>query len=65
MVGLFLIVMTCKYGEIVQGVGILMMFSFVWMMLGIMVKVPPLAEFSPEYLFWVGIVVFELLYIIL
>ena len=65
VIGLFFMVMTCKYGEIVLGVGILVIFSFVWMILGIIVRVPPLAGLSLEYLFWFGIVVFELLYIIL
>ena len=65
VIGLFCIMITCRYGDIVTGVGILVMLYLVWMILGIMVRVPPLAGLSPEYLFGFGIVVFELLYMIL
>jgi hypothetical protein len=65
VIGLFFILITCRYGGIVMGVGIVVIFSLVWMILGIMVRVPPLAGLSPEYLFGFGIVVFELLYMIL
>ena len=61
MIGLFLIRMTCRYGEMELGVGILVMFSFVWIFLGIMARMPPLAMLGPEYLFCFCIVVFELL----
>jgi hypothetical protein len=65
VIGLFFMVMIWMYGEIALGVGILVIFSFVCMVLGIMVRIPPLAGLSLEYLFWFGVVVFELLYIIL
>ena len=47
VIGLFFIMMTCRYGDIVLGVGILVIFSFVCMVLGIMVRVPPVARLSP------------------
>jgi hypothetical protein len=65
VIGLFCILMTCRFGDIVAGVGILVILSLVWKIFGIMVRVPLLAGFSPEYLFGFGIVVFELLYMIL
>ena len=51
VIGLFFMMMTCKYGDIALGVGILVIFSFVWMVFGIMVSVPPLALLFSEYLF--------------
>lgn len=45
--GLFLIKRTWRYGDIELGVDILVMFSFVWMTLGIMANVPPLALLAP------------------
>lgn len=65
VIGLFFIMMTCRYGDILLGVGIFVMFSFVWMVFGIMTSVPPLALLVSEYLFGVCVVLFELLYIIL
>ena len=65
MNGLFFIMITCRYGDIVLGVGILVMFSFVWMIFGIMIRVPPLALLVSEYLFGCWVVLFELLYMIL
>jgi hypothetical protein len=65
VIGLFFIMMACRYGDIVLGVGILVMFSFVWMVFGIMTSVPPLALLVSEYLFGVCVALFELLYIIL
>ena len=65
MIGLFVILITCRYGDIVLGVGILVMFSFVWMVFGIMIRVPPLALLVSEYLFGCWVILFELLYIIL
>ena len=65
VIGLFFIMITCRYGDIVLGVGILVMFSFVWMVFGIMISVPPLALLVSEYLFGCWVVLFELLYMIL
>lgn len=48
--GLFLIRMACRYGDMWLGVGILEMFSFVYIDLGIMVSMPPLVCVGPEYL---------------
>lgn len=59
--GLFLIRRTWRYGDIGLGVGILVMFSFVSIALGIMTYVPPLALLAPEYLFCCCVVLFELL----
>lgn len=41
--GLLLISMAWRYGDIELGVGILVMFSFVYIALGIMARMPPLA----------------------
>lgn len=59
--GLFLISRIWRYGDIELGVGILVMFSFVCMVLGIMANVPPLALLGPEYLFCNWIMLFGLL----
>ena len=64
VIGLFLIMMVCKYGDMALGDGILVMFSLVCMVFGIMIRTPPLALFS-EYLFGICVMLFELLYIIL
>ena len=63
--GLFFIMIACKYGEMVLGDGILVMFSFVWMSFGIMISVPPRALLFSEYLFGICVLLFELLYMIL
>ena len=65
VIGLFFIMIACRYGDIVLGVGILVMFSFVWMIFGIMISVLPLALLVSEYLFGFWVILFELLYIIL
>jgi hypothetical protein len=46
VIGLFCILITCRYGEIVMGVAILVILSLAWMVLGIMVRVPPVAGLS-------------------
>ena len=63
--GLLLMIMACRYGEIVLGVGIFWMFSLVYIDLGNMVSMPPLAKVGPEYLFCLCVTLFELLYMIL
>jgi hypothetical protein len=62
VIGLFLIMIACRYGDIVLGEGILVMFSFVYKVFGIMIRVPPLALLVSEYLFGCWVVLFELLY---
>ena len=47
------------------GVGNLVIFSFVYIVLGIMVNMPPLACVGPEYLLFCFVVLLELLYMIL
>ncbi len=47
------------------GVGNLVIFSFVYIILGIMVNMPPLACVGPEYLLFYFVVLLELLYMIL
>ena len=63
--GLLLIRMACMYEDIVLGVGNLVMFSFVYIALGIMANIPPLACEGPEYLLCLCNVLLELLYMIL
>ena len=63
--GLLLIRMACMYGDIVLGVGSFVIFSFVYIALGIMANIPPLACEGPEYLLCLCDVLLELLYIIL
>ena len=63
--GLLWIVMTCRYDDIELGVGILVMFSFKNIDLGIMVSTPPLACVGPDYLLCLCVVLLELLYMIL
>lgn len=41
MSGLLVILKACRYGEILFGVGIFVMFSVIWMSLWIMVSTPP------------------------
>ena len=65
VIGLLFIFITCRYGDMVLGVGILVMFSFVWMVFGIIIRVPPLGLLASEYLFGCWVLLFELLYIIL
>lgn len=48
--GLFLIFMAWRYGDIQLGVVILVMFSLLYITLGIMVSMPPLAWMGPAYL---------------
>ena len=59
---LLLIRMAWRYTDIWLGVGILVMFSFVFIKVGIMVSIPPLACVGPEYLFCFCVMLFELLY---
>ena len=49
VMGLLLIRMACKYGDIGLGVEILLMFSFVYMDLSIKASMPPLAVVGPIY----------------
>jgi hypothetical protein len=63
--GLLLIIMAWRYGDIELGVGILVMFSFVYINLGIMASMPPLACVEPEYRLYFCIILLELLYVIL
>lgn len=65
VIGLFLIMMVCRYGDMALGDGILVMFSLVCMVFGIKVRTPPLALLFSEYLFGICVMLFELLYIIL
>ena len=65
VIGLFLIMMACKYGDMTREDGILVMFSLLCMVFGIIISVPPLALLLSEYLFGGCVVLFELLYIIL
>ena len=62
--GLLLINMAWRYGEIWLGAVILVIFSFVYIGLGIIAKMPPLAIMGPSYMFLficyvVGIVVYD------
>ena len=63
--GLLLIMMVCRYGDMELGVGILWMFSFVYIDLGIKASMPPRAGEGPAYRLWLLVVLLELLYIIL
>ena len=47
------------------GVGILWMFSFVYIDLGIKASMPPRAGEGPAYRLWLLVVLLELLYMIL
>ena len=63
--GLLLISMTWRYGDIKLGIGILVMFSFVYIDLGIMARMPPLAYVGHVYLLRFCVILLELLYTIL
>ena len=63
--GLLLIIMAWRYDDIELGVGTLMMFSFVYIDIGIMARMPPLACVGPVYLLCFCVVLLELLYMIL
>ena len=60
--GLLLIIMAWRYSDFELGVGILMMFLFVCI---ILVSMPPLASVGPEYLLCFSVMLLELLYMIL
>jgi hypothetical protein len=63
VMGLLVISMAWRYGDIGLGVGILVMFWFVYMDLDIRVNMPPLAIVGPAYRFCLLVVLLELLYI--
>ena len=65
VLGLLVISMACRYGDIGLGVGILLMFSFVYMDLSIKASMPPLAIVGLANLLCLLVVLLELLYIIL
>lgn len=65
VLGLLVISMACRYGDIRLGVGILLMFSFVYMDLSIKASMPPLAIVGLANLLCLLVVLLELLYIIL
>ena len=65
LMGLLVISMACKYGDISLGVGILLMFSFVYMALDTRASVPPLAMVGPAHLLCLQFVLLELLYMTL
>ena len=60
--GLLLIIMAWRYGDIGLGVGILVMFSFVYNDLDIMASIPALACVGPENLLCSCVILLELLY---
>ena len=62
---LLLIITALRYDDIVRGVGILTLFLFVYIDIGIMASMPPLACVGPVYLLCFCIVLLELLYMIL
>jgi len=62
--GLLLIIMAWRYGDIGLGVGILVIFLFVYINFGIIASMPTLACVGPEYLLcfcvmFVGFVVYN------
>lgn len=63
--GLLLMFMAWRYCDMRLGVGILVMFSLVYIALGIMVSMPPLAWERPAYLLGLWVVLLELLKMIL
>ena len=65
LMGLLVISMVCKYGDIGLGVGILLMFSFVYMDLDTRASMPPLAMVGPAHWLCLQFVLLELLYMIL
>lgn len=65
VMGLLLIVMAWRYGDICLGDGIFVVFSFECMDLGIIVRTPPLMGEGPAYRLFLCAMVLELLYIIL
>ena len=65
VMGLLVISMACRYGDIGLGVGVLLMLSFVHMDLGIKASMPPLAVVDLAYRLCLQEVLLELLYMIL
>ena len=65
VIGLLLIIMAWRYDDIVLEVGILIMLSFVYIDIGIMANMAPLAWLGPVYLLRFCVVLLELLYMIL
>ena len=63
--GLLLINIAWRHDDNELGVDTLVIFSFVYTVLGIMVSMPPLACVGPEYLLFCCVVLLELLYMIL
>ena len=63
--GLLLIIMVWRYSDIELGVDSLVMFSFVYMNIGIMANTPSLACVGLEYLLYLCVVLLEWLYMIL
>ena len=58
--GFLLITVAWRYGDIELGVGILVMFSFVWIDLGIIINMPPLAGVGLDYQLCLYVVLLEL-----
>ena len=59
--GLLLIIMAWRYGDIGLRIGILVMFLFVYIDLGIIASMPLLACVGPEYLLYFCVILLELL----
>lgn len=65
VMGLLLIIIAWRCGDIELGVGILVMFSLVYMDLGTITSTPPLARTDPVHRLCLCVIVLELLYMIL